>query len=177
MRDLFDYVYDTKPLYTFKIKIAGDLTSDATSVIEDALKAYEVKSCALTKTTPVQQTCPDFPNLQNVSVALFDLVTEYPITTVVVCNTLSDALSIHKDNIRVRTDLQDADVEQLYNKETEASPILQRDYPKTNNQSVVGSKRLTGLLKELNKSKATGTQYKGVNDALLAKKAPKYTQD
>ena len=39
-------------------------------------------------------------------------------------------------------------------------------------QSIVGDGAVYSVLKELGKNKHQGTQYKGVNDQLLAKKAP-----
>jgi hypothetical protein len=50
--------------------------------------------------------------------------------------------------------------------------LLTKDYEKLNNQHLVGEKQKFELLKELSKEKHCGTQYKGVNDKILGKKAP-----
>lgn len=50
--------------------------------------------------------------------------------------------------------------------------MLGKDYDKVNNQKLVGDKGVASFLKELSKNKQGLTQYKGVNDSILAKKAP-----
>ena len=50
--------------------------------------------------------------------------------------------------------------------------LLGKEYENNSNQDKVGDKQVMSLLKDLQKSKNNGEQYKGVNDQLLAKSAP-----
>ena len=51
--------------------------------------------------------------------------------------------------------------------------LLNQPYETSDNQKLVGDKRNIDFLKELDQFKHAGESYKGVNDQLLAKDAPK----
>jgi hypothetical protein len=59
--------------------------------------------------------------------------------------------------------------------EKEKKALLTQDYQKENNQDKVGDKGISNFLKDLAKvrKESEPTQYKGVNDSILAKKIPK----
>ena len=50
--------------------------------------------------------------------------------------------------------------------------LLNTPYTASDNQDLVGEKYKMNFLQELNKEKHQGTQYKGINDDLLAGKVP-----
>lgn len=166
--------------YAFKIKIAGDLPENCEDVMETALKKYDVAKFAKSKTTPIQSKVSEFPTMENIQVNIFDIELNYPTTSQVLASYVAEHTGISGDRIRVRTPLEEAEVElnsTNTNEETKGGKALigQCDFPASNNQKMVGDKGVANFLKELIKSRkeTEPKQYKGVNDALLAKKAHK----
>lgn len=179
MRTFVDYLFESVEAkkYSFKIKIAGDLPENCEDVMENALKKYDVVKFGKTKTTPIQAKVSDFPTLENVQINIFDVELNYPTTSAVLINYISEQTGITADRVRVRSPLEEAEAEinaeNLTEEDKEA--LLTQDYQKENNQELVGEKKVASLLKELSKARKDEgpTQYKGVNDAILAKKQPK----
>ena len=90
MKSFVEYLSESQEAkkYAFKIKIAGDLPENCEDVMETALKKYEVAKFAKTKTTPIQSKLPDFPQMENAAVTVFDVELTYPTTSTVLHNYL-----------------------------------------------------------------------------------------
>ena len=179
MRSFKEYLIENQEAkkYAFKIKIAGDLPENCEDVMETALKKYEVSKFAKTKTTPIQSKLTDFPTMENAQVTIFDIELNYPTTSQVLTHYMAEQTGVDPCCIRVRTPLEEAEAElnaEHAIKEDNKALLIQ-DYQKESNQDKVGDKGVSNFLKELSKARkdTEPTQYKGVNDALLAKKAPK----
>jgi hypothetical protein len=179
MKSFTEYLMESKEekKYSFKIKIAGDLPENCEDVMETALQKYQVAKFAKTKTTPIQSKLRDFPTLENASVTIFDIELEYPTTSQVLTNYMAEQTGVSLDCIRVRSPLEDAEselnLEHMDEKEKKA--LLTQDYQKESNQDKVGDKGISNFLKDLAKARKDSepSQYKGVNDSILAKKMPK----
>jgi hypothetical protein len=179
MKTFIEYLAESKEekKYSFKIKIAGDLPENCEDVMETALQKYQVAKFTKTKTTPIQSKLRDFPTLENTSVTIFDVELEYPTTSQVLTNYMAEQTGVSLDYIRVRSPLEDAEselnLEHMDEKEKKA--LLTQDYQKESNQDKVGDKGISNFLKDLAKARKDSepSQYKGVNDSILAKKAPK----
>lgn len=176
MKSFTEYLLESKEekKYSFKIKIAGDLPEHCEDVMETALKKYQVAKFTKTKTTPIQAKLQDFPALENLQVNIFDIDLEYPTTSAVLTNYMIEQTGITADRIRVRSPLEDAESElNAEHLEVDKKALLTQDYQKENNQNSVGDKGVSNFLKDLAKVRKEHVQYKGVNDAMLAKKTPK----
>jgi hypothetical protein len=176
MKSFTEYLLESKEekKYSFKIKIAGDLPEHCEDVMETALKKYQVAKFTKTKTTPIQAKLQDFPTLENLQVNIFDIDLEYPTTSAVLTSYMIEQTGITADRIRVRSPLEDAESElNAEHLEVDKKALLTQDYQKENNQNTVGDKGISNFLKDLAKVRKEQVQYKGVNDAILAKKAPK----
>jgi hypothetical protein len=164
--------------YSFKIKIAGELPEHVEDTMKAALDKYKVSSFSKGKTTPIQAKLSDFPTLENTHMTIFDVELDYPTTSQVLTAYMSEQTGIDPCCLRVRS-LKEEDEVELNNEhmsdDSKKSALLSQDYQKENNQELVGEKKISSLLKELAKiSKETQpTQYKGVNDKILAKSSPK----
>ena len=171
-----EYFFENKKIYEFKIKVVGDLSDDDVSKIKQSLNKFNVESCSDKLRTPIQESQIDFPNQKNIEVSVIDIATAYPVTSMQITDAISEALHMPRGSIKVRN-LKEQEEDELNHKYTQdnktGESLLNSDYEKSNNQSIVGDKHVMSLLKELNKTKTTGTQYKGVNDKLLAKAPPK----
>lgn len=176
MKSFIEYLSESREekKYSFKIKIAGDLPEHCEDVMETALQKYQVSKFAKTKTTPIQAKITDFPTMENVQVTIFEVDLDYPTTSQVLSSYMSAETGLPLDRIRVRSPLEDAEAElNIEHLEVDKKALLTQDYQKENNQNTVGDKGISNFLKDLAKVRKEQVQYKGVNDAILAKKAPK----
>ena len=173
MKSFKEYLLESKQTYDFKIKIAGDCPEDCVAKIKEALSTYKVESCSNGKRTPITEKQIDFPQLENVGVTVFDVTLSYPTTSVQVREAVANKLNIVPANIRVRNDQEEEELALNHeHDELTGEALLEKDLEEVDGQKLVGTKHAMSLLKELGKNKTTGTQYKGTNDKLLAKKAP-----
>lgn len=173
MKSFKDYIIESKQTYDFKIKIAGECPEDCTKKLKEALSQYNCNTCSQGIRTPIQETQVDFPEQKNVSVTVFEVSLDYPTTSEQIRNLVANKLDITQDLIRVRNPLEEQEAELNHeNDKKSGESILSKEYDKENHQDLVGETSKLKLLKELSKIKTQGTQYKGVNDKLLAKKAP-----
>ena len=174
MKSFKEYIIESKQSYEFKIKIAGEPSDDVVSKIKQACEKYSVESFSEAKRTPIQETQSDFPEHSNIAVTIFDISLGYPVTSNQLRDMIAEAGNLTHCCVKVRN-LKEQEEEEINHEFDEKSgkALLGTDYEKQNNQSMVGDKHAMALLKELGKVKHQGTPYKGVNDKLLAKKAPK----
>lgn len=172
MKSFKKYLIESQQTYDFKIKIAGDCPDNCDDKIKAALVRYNPSSCTQKTRTPIQETHVDFPEHKNVSVTIFDVSLDYPATSPQIRSIVSSAIGISESCIRVRSTLEEAEIELNHQyDELTGQPLLITPYEKSNNQKVVGEQRVTNLLKELGQSRVEPAQYKGVNDQILAKKS------
>lgn len=179
MKSFKDYLIESleEKKYSFKIKLAGDLPEHIEDTMKVALEKYKVSSFNKSKTTPIQPKLSDFPTLENTQVTIFDIELDYPTTSQVLSAYMAEQTGIDACCIKVRS-LKEEDEIELNTEHLSSDKkqsLLNQDYQKENNQDLVGDKKISSLIKELAKaSKDTQpVQYKGVNDKILAKSAPK----
>lgn len=172
MKSFKEYLIESKKTYEFKIKIAGD-HEGCTDKIKEALAKFNVETCSEEKRTPIQETQVDFPEQKNISVTTCTVCCSYPSTSREIGVLISEALGIPDCCVKVRNtkELEEEELNHQFDTKS-GKALLGTDYDKENNQHMVGEKQKMNLLKELNKTKHQGEQYKGVNDKILAKKAP-----
>lgn len=165
---------ESKKTYGFKIKIAGDCPEDCVAKIKEALSSYKIESCSSGKSTPITEKQVDFPQLENVGVTVFDVTLSYPTTNVEVREAVANKLNMVPSNIRVRNDQEEEElaINHEHDEATGEALLAKEELEEVDGQTLVGNKKVTNLLKELSKHKKELTQYKGVNDKILAKKTP-----
>lgn len=173
MKSFKNYLIESTQVYEFKVKLAGDCPKDCAMQIKRALSKFDVANCSSGKSTPIQETQVDFPNHKNVSVTVYEVTTRYPATSLEIKSLIAQHANIAESCIRVLNEKEQAEEDLNHaNDEASGEALIEKEYDKDNNQNLVGEKHTMSLLKELGKNKTQGTQYKGVNDKLLAKKAP-----
>jgi hypothetical protein len=180
MKRFVDYLSESieEKKYAFKIKIAGDLPEHCEDVMETAMQQYKVSRFAKGKNTPIQANLLEFPTVKNASMTVFEVELDYPTTSTVLAELISNSTGIHRDCIRVRTPLEEANLEiEQENAQMDKTKqaLLTQDYEKSDGQKLVGEKYISNFLKDLAKSRkdTEPTQVKGTNEQLLAKKMPK----
>ena len=80
MKSFREYLAENKKVYSFKVKVAGDLPENFSADLKNRLSKCGLKTLDETSRTPVQKTPLDFPELENVQVHIFDVICEYPVT-------------------------------------------------------------------------------------------------
>jgi len=171
MKSFKEYLTESKKVYEFKIKIAGDCPKDCAEKIKEALAPFKLESCSAGKSTPISEKQADFPKLENVGVTIFDVTLSYPTNNVQVREALSNKLKVEAAKIRVRNMAEEEELAINTEFDDKTNPVLGNEYEQTNNQDLVGDKRLT-FLKSL-KQEEKFKQINGTNDQLLASSMPK----
>jgi hypothetical protein len=173
MKSFKEYLTESKKVYEFKVKIAGDCPKDCTEKIKMALSQYQLESCSGGKRTPIQERQVDFPEHANVNVTVFEVCTCYPATSLQIKNAIAETLKMSGALIKVRNAMEERELAiNNANAAKSGKSVLEADYEKEDNQKLVGDKHTMSLLKELGKSKSVGEQKKGINDTILAKSVP-----
>ena len=170
---------ESKSTYDFKVKIAGDCPKDCTMLIKRGLSKFQVENCSSGKSTPIQETQADFPSLKNVGVTIFDVATAYPATSAEIAALIAEHTGLSLGSIKVRNEKELAEEELNHaNDDASGESLLEKpEMEAEDGQSLVGDKRVGSFLKELSKNKTTGTQVKGTNEKILAKKSPSEKAD
>jgi len=170
-----EYLLESKQNYDFKIKIVGDISKDDADKIKSSLVRFKVESFSEGKRTPIQKTQIDFPDVENTQVTIFDVSLAYPATSNQIRDLVADTLNITHSEVKIRStkEQEEDEINSKYDQNNlSGEATLGKPYEKSDHQALVGDKHTMELLKELGKTKKTGTQYTGVNDKILAKKTP-----
>jgi hypothetical protein len=162
MRSFKEYLTESKKVYEFKIKIAGDCPKDCSAKIKQALATYKVESCSGGKSLPIAEQYTDFPEQKNIAVTIFDVKLAYPATSQQVRASLSGNLNVAESKIKVRNPLEEREIELNHeHSEKSGDALLTQDYDnKSEGQSLVGETQKMKLLKDLTKNKAELEEYK-----------------
>ena len=155
-----DYLTESAKSYDYKIKVAGQIADDFASKLESALAKFEVANMSAGKKTPIMTMPLDFPQLSNEEVTIFDVTTNYPASSNVMKEYLSDILRVPATHIVVRkpgepTEQYQDDM-QVAKKSEYANKLLDLEYkdaPKTNAEDIHSTKANMSLLKELLKDR------------------------
>ena len=155
-----DYLTESAKSYDYKIKVAGTVADDFASKLESALAKFDVAKMSAGKKTPIMTMPLDFPALSNEEVTIFDVSTNYPASSHVMKEYLSDILRVPATHIVVRkpgepteeyqNDMQVAKKSEYANK---LHDIEYKDAPKVNAEDYHSTKANMGLLKELLKDR------------------------
>jgi hypothetical protein len=123
MKTFKEYLVENKKVYSFKVKVAGDLPEGFQDDLKQSLEKYGI-ICLDKMTTPVQESPLDFPEQTNKEVTIFDLVLEYPITAPEIGNFLKE-MNISEECFRVRGSGEPSEYDHLISKTaSEAGALL-----------------------------------------------------
>lgn len=186
MKTFKTYLQESVKTYSFRVRLANcECDADQMDMIEQALSAYKLVDITKPKSLPIART-NEFYKLGPVGRHSFDATTAYPANPPQIQQAIHNCCNIPLSNIYVTyagADDQDAAFEAPPDhtdsgKALLVDPELKQD--DANAQDHVGLKKVDSLLKELEKNRGVQTQYKGINDEILAKgeakeSAPKTT--
>jgi hypothetical protein len=169
MKSFKEYLTESKKVYEFKVKLAGDYEK-AGDKIKMALAPYKVESCSAGKRLPIAETHSDFPEIKNTNVTLFDVCVAYPTNSATIRSAIAEKCGCPLESVRVRTPMEEAEVALNHANDIKSGEaLISKDYDTTTEgQKLVGEKQKMSLLKSLSKDRKALEQYKGVNDQLFA---------
>jgi len=183
MSTFTQYLAESSKSYDYKIKVAGAISDDFASRMETALAKFEVAKMSAGKKTPIMTMPLDFPALSNESVTIFDVTTNYPVTTNVMKEYLSDYMNINASMIVVRKpgepteeyqdNMQVAQKSEYANK---LQDVEMKDAPKVKAEEHYGDKYNMSLMRELLKSKKDKDQVPAMPDEDSKTKTKKITR-
>lgn len=149
MKNFQAYFFEAGKLFEFRVKLAGvDPKGEVMESIKHALNAYEVETIGKVKRLPIQEH-RDFPKMGPCECYQFDVAVRYPTITEQIRQLIVQRAQIPGDKVCVYTKAQ-MEQQELNVAEEVKGPVLEQeqlnDVPA---QDIVGEKRLTSLLKEL----------------------------
>jgi hypothetical protein len=81
MKTFKEYLTESKKVYSFKVKVAGELPEKFQEGLTARLGRCGVMTVKKLATTPIQESPLDFPELKNMEVTVFEVICEYPVTS------------------------------------------------------------------------------------------------
>lgn len=155
MKNFKEHLFESKKNYNFKVKVAGDFTSEQETHMKRALSRFtseEIKS--LKKTQTLIQSLPlDFPQLRNCEVNIFEVTLDYPTTQQELTEYLSTELGISKQKLVVRSPNEPTEEYQHVEPKREGALLDDPDYKEAGTpqfEDYFGDKYNSGFVKELN---------------------------
>ena len=157
MKTLKQLLSESKKTYPFKIGVAGELPDGFENKLKDALGKFGLESLSAAKKTPIQAHPLDFPKLENMEVAYWDAVLNYPTTDQVLREYLGNFCTVHDSSIIVRNAFDPVyrqEQEQLNNDDSPYEALITKEELDCESaQDSVGDGRVMDLLKELEKAR------------------------
>ena len=178
MKSFKEFLTESAKNYTFRIKIAGDVSQDQADHIKGALAKWGVENFTKPKRTPVQEQPADFPMLNNIEVSIIDATLNYPATPLELQTIIHSYCGFAVDHIKVFNENdpnEAAREEELEEKSKPYEVKLTSPYPKSEKNLPYGDKHTKEFLKDL-KSMSTvklkGSKAKTSNDDPVNTKSP-----
>jgi hypothetical protein len=103
MKSFKEYLTESKKTYTFRVKVAGECTSEHEDKLKKMLERFSVASFKKSGKTPIQSLPLDFPQLKNVDVSIYEVTLEYPTTTHELHEYISSNLGKTRQHVVVRS--------------------------------------------------------------------------
>lgn len=153
MKSFKDYLTESKKQYDFKIKIAGDFTTEQESYLKTALDRYALSSFKKSGKTPIQELPLDFPQVKNCEVNIYEVVLDYPTTQFELTEYISNHCGINKAHLAVRRPSDPSEEYQHAEPAREGALLNDPDYKEAGNpkfEDYYGDKYNSGFVKELN---------------------------
>jgi hypothetical protein len=156
MKSFTAYLTESKKQYDFRIKIAGDMTSEQEDTMKRLLGRFTNEN-TLTgfkkSKTPIQAVPLDFPQVKNCEVNIYEVTLDFPTTQFELTEYLAAELGIGKQNLVVRRPGEPSEEYQMPVEKREGALLLDPDYKEAGSpqfEDYYGDKYNTGFVKELN---------------------------
>lgn len=156
MRNFKEYLTESKKQYDFRIKIAGEMTTEQEDNMKRLLGRFtDTNTLASMKKskTPIQAVPLDFPQVKNCEVNIYEVTLDYPTTQYELTEYLSAELGIGKQHLVVRRPGEPTEEYQNPEQERKGALLSDPNYseaPNAKMEDFYGDKYNSGFVKELN---------------------------
>ena len=153
MKSFKEHLSESKKQYTFRVKVAGDFTTEQESTMESLLNRYSVSAFKRAGKTPIQALPLDFPQVKNCEVSIYEVTLDYPTTQHELTEYLSLNLGVSKQNLAVRRPGEPSEEYQTPAAERKGALLNDSEYSESPNakfEEFYGDKYNSGFVKELN---------------------------
>lgn len=178
MRSFTEYLTESKKTYDFRIKIAGECTTECEAKLKGLLERFSVAGFNKVGKTPIQDLPLDFPKLKNVEVTIFEVTLEYPTTQFELTEYLSSGLRMTNENIVVRKPGEPLEEYQEPGEKRTGALLNDPDYKESPNakfDDYYGAKYNTTFLKSLQADAAERRKARG--EVVASEGAAKFSTD
>ena len=173
MKTFKEYLTESKKVYSFKVKVAGEVPEKFQEGLKTRLGhcgAIEVKKIA---STPIQETPMDFPELKNMEVTVFEVICEYPVTSPEITANIKN-MGVDESCFRVRGSSEPSEIDQILADQEPSGEALLDDaqYKETTNAKHIdyfGDDFNKGFLKDLSKASKQQKKDNGQSEYKLPK--------
>ncbi len=104
MKSFTEYLTESKNTYTFRIKLAKELSGDDLSRIENHLAKYDVQKVSAPTKLMLQSTPYDFPQLRGYEIFVVEFETNLPASAYQIQTEIQALLGISDGFMKVRSD-------------------------------------------------------------------------
>jgi hypothetical protein len=173
MKTFKEYLSESKKVYSFKVKVAGEIPEGFEGKLKDRLDRCKIVTFEKMLTTPVQKVPLDFPTLTNKEVTIYDVVVEYPVTAPEIAKDLKE-MGLNEECFRVRGSSEPSELDQLMLDDEVSKTALLSDSQYKEADSVkhkdyFGDDFNKGFLKDLAKTAKERNKEEGKGEYKLPK--------
>jgi hypothetical protein len=111
MKTFKEYLAESKKVYSFKVKVAGELPENFQEGLKTRLGRCGVMTFEKQGTTPVQALPIDFPQLKNCEVHIFEVICEYPVISSEIANEVH-MMGLQMTHVKVKNSADPTEEEQ-----------------------------------------------------------------
>ena len=153
MKNFKEYLSESIKQYDFKVKVAGEFTTEQEASMKSLLSKFSVSAFKKTATTPIQALPLDFPQVTNCEVNIYEVSLDYPTTQQELTEYLSAELGVGKRNLVVRSPFEHTEEYQHNEPKREGALLNDVNYSEAGDpkfEDYYGDKYNSGFVKELN---------------------------
>jgi hypothetical protein len=165
--------------YDFRVKVAGDFTTEQESKLQTMLARYQVETFKKVGTTPIQELPLDFPQVKNCEVSIYEVSLNYPTTQQELTEYLSTGLEVSRQKLVVRRPGEPSEEYQHIEANPRTGALLDDpNYKEAGDpkfEDYYGDKYNSGFVKELND--LLKLQRKARGEEIPTEGAAKYNTD
>jgi hypothetical protein len=179
MKSFKEHLTESKKQYDFRIKIAGDFTTEQETKLKNALERYTVSGWKKSGKTPIQELPLDFPQVKNCEVNIYEVTFEYPTTQHELTEYIANNCGINKTHLAVRRPGEPSEEYQHIEPTKREGALLDdpnyKESPNAKFEDFYGDKYNSGFVKELND--ILKLQRKERNEQIPTEGAAKFNTD
>jgi len=156
MKTFKKYLTESHRTFDFRIRIAGEVTSEMLDKMKIVLEMYKVDSLSKPKRLPIQES-PQFPNMGPVEINIIDVVLHYPCNDEQVRLLVAEGCCLNQACVKVTPTHSpyEAALDGKEQSNQDGEPVLLDDVMKAEpaDKDLVGDARIPSLIKELEETR------------------------